>query len=78
MLNYNLSDTRIILGDMENALCINTMILSTKKILYDAMKKEQKPHIAQVKNDVKKIISKRNIDTTYKERVGCLINSISY
>ena len=54
MLNYNLSDTRIILGDMENAVCINSIILLTKKVIYNAMKKEQKPHIAQVKNDVKK------------------------
>ena len=31
MLNYNLSDTRIILCDMENAVCINSIILLTKK-----------------------------------------------
>ena len=48
------SDSRIILGDMENAVCINSMILLTKKVIYNAMKKEQKPHIAQVKNEVKK------------------------
>ena len=54
MLNYNLSDTRIVLGDMENAVCINSIILLTKNVIYNAMKKEQKPHIAQVKNYVKK------------------------
>ena len=29
--NYNLFDARIILGDMENAVCINSIILLTKK-----------------------------------------------
>ena len=38
---------------MENATSINTIILLTKKIIYNAMKKEQKPSIFNVKNDVK-------------------------
>ena len=56
MPNYNLSDARIILGDMDNAVCINSIlhVLLTKKVIYNAMRIEQKPHIAQVKNDVKK------------------------
>ena len=53
MENYNLSPDRIILGDMENATSIKTIILLTKKIIYNAMKKEQKPNIINVKNDVK-------------------------
>ena len=68
MLNYNLSDTRIILGDMENAVCINTIILLTKKIIYNAMKKEQKPHIAQVKNDVKKFYFEEKYRYYIKEK----------
>ena len=55
MPNYNLPDSKIILGDLENAVCINSIILLTKKVIYNAMKKEHKPHIAQVKNEVKRL-----------------------
>ena len=54
MQNYNITDSKIIIGDTENALCINSIILLTKKVIYGAMKKEQKPHISHVKNEVKK------------------------
>ena len=53
MENYHLSDARIILGDLENASSINTIILLTKKIIYNSMKKEQSPNIINVKTDVK-------------------------
>ena len=53
MVDYNLSPDKIILGDMENATSINTIILLTKKIIYNAIRKEQKPSIINVKNDVK-------------------------
>ena len=43
MTDYNLSDVRKITGDMENALAINCIILLTKKIIFNAMKKER-PH----------------------------------
>ena len=52
MVDYNLSPDKIILGDMENATSINTIILLTKKTVYNAMKKTQKPSIINVKNDV--------------------------
>ena len=66
-----LSDTRIILGDMENAVCINSIILLTKKVIYNAMKKEQKPHVAQVKNDVKKFYFEEKY-RHYIQGKGCL------
>ena len=53
MVNYNLSTDKIILGDLENATCINTIILLTKKTIYNAMKKEQIPNIFTIKNDVR-------------------------
>ena len=53
MANYNLSADKIILGDLENATCINTIILLTKKTIYNAMKKEQISNIFSIKNDVK-------------------------
>ena len=73
MPNYNLSDARIILGDMENAVCINSIILLTKKVIYNAMKKEQKPHIAQVKNDVKKFYFEEKY-RHYVQGKGCLFD----
>ena len=53
MVDYNLSFDRIILGDLKNATCINTIILLTKKSIYNALKKEQIPSIFSIKNDVK-------------------------
>ena len=65
MKNYNLSQSRIILGDLENAMSINTIILLTKKVIYNSMKKEQRPHILNIKNEVKKFY--------YEEKYRCLL-----
>ena len=54
MENYHLSNSKIILGDMENAMSINTIILMTKKVIHNSMKKEQRPHLLNVKNKIKK------------------------
>ena len=54
MENYNLSKSKIVLGDLDNATAMNTIILITKKVIYNSMKKEQQPHILDVKNEVKK------------------------
>ena len=53
MPNYVLTASRMIIGDLENALAINTIILHTKKVIYNAKKKEQIPHIVNVKHEVK-------------------------
>ena len=53
MVNYNLSTDKIILGDLENTTCINTIILLTKNTIYNAMKKEQIPTIFSIENDVR-------------------------
>ena len=53
MFNYILTASRMIIGDLENALAINTIILHTKKVIYNAKKKEQIPHIVNVKHEVK-------------------------
>ena len=53
MTDYNLSDMREIIGDMENALAINCIILLTKKVIHNAMKKERRPHFINVKLEVK-------------------------
>ena len=49
MEDYNSSNTRILVGDLENASAINTIILLTMKRIYNAMKKEQKPQIMDIK-----------------------------
>ena len=53
MLDYNLTPTRIITGDLENALAVNSIILLAKKVIYNAKKTEQKPSIINVKHEVK-------------------------
>ena len=65
MENYNLSQSRIVLGDIENATAIITIILVTKKIICNSMKKEQKKHISWMSKTRWKIfIMKKNIDAT--------------
>ena len=54
MENYNISASRIVLGDLDNAHFINTIILLTKKVIYNAMKKDQQLHLLNVKNETKK------------------------
>ena len=41
MQDYHLSNMKIIVGDHENALAINSIILITKKVIYTAMKKDK-------------------------------------
>ena len=64
MGNYHLSNDRIVLGDLENALFINTIILITEKTIYNAMKKEQKPKFLKVKNDINFFVFKKNTGIT--------------
>ena len=52
---YHVFSKRIILGDLENAFAINSIILITKKAIYNTMKKEQKPIILIVRIDIKNI-----------------------
>ena len=78
MIDDNMSYTRIITGDLENALAINSIILYTKKVIYNAMKKEQKPHIINVKYEVKNFIIKRNIDITLRVRKCSLRNNTTF
>ena len=66
MADYNLTTTRIIIGDLENALAINSIILHTKKIICNAKKKEQKPNIINVKYEVNNIFIKRSTGITSK------------
>ena len=53
MADYNLTTTWIIIGDLANALAIISIILHTKKVIYNSKKKELKPNIKNVKHEVK-------------------------
>ena len=54
MPEYHITEEKIIVRDLDNASAINSIILIAKKVIYNCMKKEQKPCILYVKNDTKK------------------------
>ena len=68
MTDYNLSNMKIIVGDLENDLAVNTIILLTKKVIYSGMKKEQKQHICNIKNEVKKFYYQEKYSQYIKDR----------
>ena len=41
------------MGELEKSVCINTIILLTKKVIYNAMKEVKHPHILAIKNETK-------------------------
>ena len=51
--NYIITKEKIIMGELERAICINSIILLTKKILYNCMKETKTPHVLMVKNETK-------------------------
>ena len=55
MNDYNLTERKIVVGDLESALAIISVILYTKKVIYSCTKKEQKQNIQLVKNDIRNI-----------------------
>ena len=52
---YNLTDRRKILGDLENNAAINIIILNTKKVLYLSKLDKKEPHLIQVQSNVKNV-----------------------
>ena len=64
MIDYNLSNMKIIVGDLENALAINTFISITKKVIYAGMKKEQKRAYVMSKRMSRTFIIRKNKDIT--------------
>ena len=39
--NYNITKEKIIMGELEKSICINSIILLTKKVLYNCMKEHK-------------------------------------
>ena len=54
MPEYHITKEKIIVGDLDNASAIDSIILIAKKVIYNCMKKEQKPCILYVRNNTKK------------------------
>ena len=52
-IGYNLSIFKKIIGDLENGPMLNSIILITKKVIYDSFKKDKIPSIFQIKSEVK-------------------------
>ena len=53
MVNYNLSDRRKILGDLENQSVVNIIILNTKKIIYLSKLEGKTPSLIWVQASIK-------------------------
>ena len=53
-IGYTLTESKIILGDLENGQTITTLILLSKKVIYDSFKRGKNPSLAHVKNETKK------------------------
>ena len=55
--DYDLSDHKKILGDLENDASINIIILNTKKVLYLCNLDKKKPQLMQVQANVTKVFN---------------------
>ena len=62
-INYNLTESKIILGDLENGNIPTTVILLTKKVMYNSFKKGKEPVIQHVQNETKNVY--------YQEKYDC-------
>ena len=51
--NYYLTEEKMIIVELEKSVCINTVILLTKKVIYNAMKENKQPHLLVIKNETK-------------------------
>ena len=63
-INYNLTETKKILGDIDNGNITTTIILLTKKVIYNSFKKDKLPSIHHIKNETKKFYYLENMSFT--------------
>ena len=52
-LDYNLTESRIISGDLENDPILNAIILLTRKVIYDSFKIEKKTSLVHIQNEMR-------------------------
>ena len=69
LIDYNLTESKIILGDIENGNITTTVILLTKKVIYNAFKKEKVPVLQQVQNETKKIFFQEKYDFLLRHKI---------
>ena len=79
MPDYNLSNMKIIVGDLKTALSIDTIILTTKKVIYTTIKKKNR-HLRyrMSKMILRTCISKKYVDIIQVVRRRSLTNNIYY
>ena len=58
---YNLTESKIVTGELEKSICINSILLLTKKVIYNAMKEAKRPHILTIKMKQKTSTIRKNI-----------------
>ena len=52
-IGFTWTENKIILGDLDNGQTITTIILLSKKVIYNSFKKGKIPSISHVKNETK-------------------------
>ena len=63
VLDYNISDKKKILGELEKALCLNSIILITRKYYLTPLNKRKK-HTVMIKSEV--FLFSRKVQTVYE------------
>ena len=53
--DYLLTEDKIIMGELEKSICINSILLLTETVIYNAMKEGKHPYILAVKNETKNL-----------------------
>ena len=69
LVDYNLTESKIILGDIENGVVPTTVILLTKKVIYNSFKKEKVPVLQQVQNETKNFYFQEKYDFYLKHKI---------
>ena len=69
-IGYTLSESKIILGDIENGNIPTTAILLSKKVIYYAFKRDKLPALAHIQNETKHFF--------YLEKYGCYLKHKSH
>ena len=68
MINYHLTDRKKILGDLENTLQINIIILITKKTIYQAKLDCKTPTLLQVQLNLRQVFNHEYYNSIIKDK----------
>ena len=67
-INFRFTDYKKILGDIDNGIIITTIILLTKKVIYNCFKKDSIPTIQYIQNETKKKIYQEKYEFYIKHK----------